>query len=98
MNSKFYWLIQNSWGEEACDHGFVKVEFGQIGVEQIAFAEPYEHKDIKDPQEIKVKFDSLDDLCFMKVSSNSSYDDWNNTLDIGFKIDETNKNFNFNVA
>ena len=28
LDDKYYWLIQNSWGEEACDQGFVKIEFG----------------------------------------------------------------------
>ena len=24
LNNKFYWLIQNSWGENWCDNGFMK--------------------------------------------------------------------------
>ena len=38
MNSKYYWLIQNSWGENAYDKGFVKIEFGLVGVESVALA------------------------------------------------------------
>ena len=26
LNNQFYWLIQNSWGKNACDKGFVKIE------------------------------------------------------------------------
>lgn len=40
-DSKYYWIIQNSWGKEFCDNGFAKIEFGQIGVESVAFSDPY---------------------------------------------------------
>ena len=26
--NKYYWLIQNSWGTDPCDKGFLKIEFG----------------------------------------------------------------------
>jgi hypothetical protein len=45
QNNKFYWLIQNSWGYEFCDDGFIKIEFGQVGIEEFAFSEPYFHKE-----------------------------------------------------
>ena len=40
-NSKYYWIIQNSWGKNFCDNGFAKVEFAEISIENVAFSEPY---------------------------------------------------------
>ena len=94
LNNKFYWLIQNSWGD-ACDHGFVKVEFGQIGVESVAFSEPYSRSEGVIPVEIPVKYDSIDKECNLKVSTTSDYNKWENTLDISFKNDKKGNNFNF---
>ena len=39
-NNKYYWIVQNSWGKYYCDNGFLKIEFGEIGIENVAFAEP----------------------------------------------------------
>ena len=94
LNNKFYWLIQNSWGD-ACDHGFVKVEFGQIGAENVAFSEPYSRSEGVIPVEIPVKYDSIDKECFLKVSTTSDYNKWENTLEIIFKNDKKGNNFNF---
>ena len=88
MNSKYYWLIQNSWGDEVCDNGFIKVEFGQIGVEGVAFSEPYIHKEIISPKNIPIHLESIDEECTMDVSTTASFEDWENTLDIGFKNTE----------
>ena len=41
INSKYYWLIQNSLGSDFCDNGFLKIEFGEIGIENIVFSQPY---------------------------------------------------------
>ena len=31
----YYWIAQNSWGENFCDNGFFKVEFGQVKLVKI---------------------------------------------------------------
>lgn len=98
LNGKYYWLIQNSWGEDACDKGFVKVEFGQIGVESVAFSEPYIPDEEASPQEIPVKFNYIDESCYLNVFSTLSYDNWINTLDINFKNEKTYKDFNFQCS
>ena len=98
MDSKYYWLIQNSWGEYACDKGFVKVEFGQIGVESVAFAEPNIKKDWEKPIGIPIKFESLDGYCNMNISSTDLTEYWINTLDIDFKNTETEKPFNYQCS
>ena len=98
LNSKYYWLVQNSWGEDVCDHGFLKIEFGQIGVEAVAFSEPYIHKEIDNPKNIRVDLESFDEFCDMVVSTTSSLEDWQNTLDLGFKNSRTNKPFNYQCS
>ena len=97
LNGKYYWLVQNSWGEEACDKGFVKIEFGQIGVEQVAFSEPYFHKEGVTPNELPVSLDDIDGECNLKVSTTSSYSLWENTLDLNFKNEKSNW-FNFQCS
>ena len=98
LNSKYYWLIQNSWGDEVCDNGFIKVEFGQIGVEGVAFSEPYIHKEIISPKNIPIHLESIDEECTMDVSTTASFEDWENTLDIGFKNTESKRPFNFQCS
>ena len=98
MNSKYYWLLQNSWGEEACDHGFIKVEFGQIGVEQISFVEPYIERGGVTPLNFPLQFDSFDEECNLKVSSVESYDEWKNTLYLEFRNTETRRKFNYQCS
>ena len=98
LNDKYYWLMQNSWGADACDNGFIKVEFGQIGAEQIAFSEPYIKDEGKTPKEIPVSFSSIDESCFMKVKSTSSYDIWENTLDVNFTHSESQAEFSFQCS
>ena len=95
LNNKFYWLIQNSWGDKACDKGFVKVEFGQIGVEKVAFSEPYINNQGIIPEDIPVSLNSISYGCNIKLSTSSSYNKWKNTLDISFKNDKNSYNFNF---
>jgi len=85
LKNKYYWIVQNSWGEKFCDKGFVKIEFGQIHIEKISFVYPLisEAQELKD---IKVKLDSLNsELCEIKVSAISSLDDWEDTLEITFQ-------------
>ena len=95
LNGKFYWLIQNSWGENACDKGFVKIEFGQINVETVAFAEPYIPNKQETPEEIPVSLKKMDEFCDIDVSSTLSKDKWKNTLDIRFKNSNIEKNFDY---
>ena len=94
LNGKFYWLIQNSWGEDSCDNGFVKIEFGQIEVENIAFSEPYIPTE-ETPIEIPVTFRSIDEMCDLKVYTSLSKDKWKNTLDITFLHSNGLNTFNY---
>jgi len=94
LNNKYYWLIQNSWGD-SCDHGFVKIEFGQIGVERVAFSEPYIRDEDAIPISIPVKINSLNNYCSMKVSTTSAFAKWENTLDIIAKNEKKGNNIHF---
>ena len=98
LKGKFYWLIQNSWGEDACDNGFIKIEFGQINVEKIAFSEPYIHNEESTTEEIPIFFESIDEMCYPKVFSNIDYNKWKNTLDITFEHTKGIKDFHFQCS
>ena len=93
LDGKYYWLIQNSWGD-ICDHGFVKIEFGQVGVEQVAFSEPYIKEEVIDPKEVTVSFDSISDECIIKLKTTSTLEDWENTLELNFTDSVSQKSFN----
>ena len=80
-NSKYYWIIQNSWGEEFCNGGFAKVEFAQIGIEQVGFSEPY-IPDNSTEKEISLKFTPSED-CKLRFSSGST--DIENSFEMKFK-------------
>ena len=69
-NSKYYWIVQNSWGESYCNGGFVKIEFGQINVEKIGFSEPYIAGN-EEKKDISVKLNLKED-CSLKYTSNSN--------------------------
>ena len=80
-NSKYYWIIQNSWGEEFCNGGFAKVEFAQIGIEKVGFSEPY-IPDNSTEKEISLKFTPSED-CKLRFSSGST--DIENSFEMKFK-------------
>ena len=89
QNNKFYWLIQNSWGNEFCDDGFIKVGFGQVGIEKVAFAEPYFHKEnVTEKKYISINFVKQNAMCQIEVKTNSNTSDWVNTLEIRFRNEE----------
>ena len=61
QDSKYYWIIQNSWGEYFCDNGFAKIEFGEINIEKVAFSEPYiENEENIEEKNISIKLNLRD--------------------------------------
>ena len=88
-NDKFYWIIQNSWGEGFCDNGFAKIEFAELGIERVSFSQPY-IEDGLPSKDISITFTKVNDLCqFFFTSSNSenSFEMFfnNNDLNIYFQ-------------
>ena len=85
-NSKYYWIIQNSWGDDFCDNGFAKIEFGQINIENIAFSEPYiEEEEDPEEKEISLKLNLRDDCRFEYIVENG--DDYEDSFEMYFKGD-----------
>ena len=97
MDNKFYWQIQNSWGPNACDKGFIKIEFGQIGIENVAFSEPYLEEEGKEPYEIKLKYKKMEGYCNIEISLEDVTDieKWENSLEINFESEDKKTNFNY---
>ena len=98
LNSKYYWLIQNSLGENASENGFLKIEFCQIRVEGVGFSEPYIHKEIDNSKDIPIELEYFDKFCDKELSTTISLEDWKNTLDLEFKNSRINKPFNFQCS
>ena len=98
--NKYYWLIQNSWGNDSCLDGFVRIEFGKAAVEQVTFSDPYlSEKNGKKRTNVDISFLNFDSQCNLYIQIDDDNLDnnfeWNNTLEIRFKHTVTNKNFNF---
>ena len=94
LNGKYYWLIQNSWGE-GCDNGLVKIEFGQVEVETICFSEPYIKEEVETSKEIDIKINKTEANCDLIISTNSKLDEWKSPLKVIFEDLEGIKNFSY---
>ena len=68
QNNKYYWIAQNSWGEGFCDGGFFKVEFGQINIEVVSFAEAYV-EDNSQGKQITININEVTEECKLKFTS-----------------------------
>ena len=75
-SSKYYWIIQNSWGKDFCDNGFAKIEFGEINIENVGFSEPYiENVEDTNEKEISVTLSLNEDCKFEFTTDDEKYDD-----------------------
>ena len=95
LNNKIYWLVQNSWGSDWCDNGFIKMDIADII--ELSFAEPNLQPDITNPVKIQVNFNNYDENCYLKVDT-PSLDEWNNTLSVNFYSAEASQNLNFLIG
>ena len=86
-DSKYYWIIQNSWGEEFCDGGFAKIEFAQVSVEMVTFAEPYVPNNSTE-KDISIKL-SVGGDCKIKFDTNLNDDE--NSFELNFKSDTSSE-------
>lgn len=81
-DSKFFWIIQNSWGVDFCDKGFLRVEFAQISIERIAFSEPYIPND-KPGKDISLDLQLNEDCKFTFITDLNETEE--NYLEMNFK-------------
>jgi hypothetical protein len=97
LNNKFYWLIQNSFGENWCDHGFMKMEIGQFL--WISFSEPYIPPEQVTPVDIEVFLESVEPFdCYLKVNTTSSLDKWKNSLYVKFTHENGGQDIEFQIG
>ena len=95
LNDKYYWLIQNSWGDAWCKDGFGKIEFGQVGIGDIAFSEPYLEEEEEFPEVINVSYVNMDNSCKLEINTNSNLSNWKSQLNIIFEHSDESKEFEF---
>ena len=95
LGNKIYWLIQNSWGTDWCDNGFLKMEIGQFN--EIAFSEPYIKNEQITPTEIEVNYKSQNIDCNLIVTS-PSLENWNNSVNVKFKHENSLDIFDFVIG
>ena len=89
---KYYWVIQNSWGENWHNNGLLNIEFGQIGIEHITFSEPYIPNEEKN--DVYFSFNKFDEQCYLYINiTNDTYQNMENTLEIEFKNIKYDDNF-----
>jgi hypothetical protein len=91
-SNKYYWIIQNSWGSNFCDGGFAKVEFGEIGIENVAFSEPYIETDSTSEGDISAKMTLQDDCRITYITESNNYE---NTFELNFDNANSKENVNF---
>jgi hypothetical protein len=86
-DSRFYWIIQNSWGTSFCGNGLAKVEFGEIGIEKISFSEPYiNEENTTTSKNINATFNLKQD-CSFEFSTGSE------EIEESFKLDFQNVDY-----
>ena len=102
LKSKYYWILQNSWGDYFCDNGFVKVEFGQIGVERVCFSEPYLPDISNIKSNIFVNLDINENCEIIITNSTSNFsnnlDELKNSIEINFKNNYSNYYYQCGIA
>ena len=97
LDDKFYWLIQNTWGEDSCGNGFLKIEFGQVDIGSVSFAEPLINNE-ESTKLIELSYVSMDDQCNIAIKTNNNLDNWKTQLVILFEHDKENNEFDYICA
>ena len=94
LDDKYYWLVQNSWGETACGDGFLKIEFGDVGIGSVSFVEPLIERE-ESSKVIELSYVERDNRCNMIVNSNSNLDNFKTQLIIIYEHEGEPEDFNF---
>ena len=80
---KYYWILQDSRGTECHNNGFVKIEFGQVGTEQIAFSEPYVPQENPNVTDVYASLWKFDEKCYLYINiTDNTYRNMTNTLEL----------------
>ena len=93
-DDKYYWIVENSYGEDSCNHGYFNIEFGQAGVGSVSFAEPLLERE-ESTKLIEVKYVKQDKMCDIEVESESNLDNWKTQLMIIYEHETENFEFDF---
>ena len=91
---KYYWIVENSLGENFCDHGYFNIEFGQAGVGSVSFAEPLIEKE-ESNKLVEVKFLKQDKMCNIEVDSQSNLENWKTQLIIIYEHEKEKFEFDY---
>lgn len=93
-DDKYYWILQNSWGEEFCDHGLFYMEFGQAGVGSCSFAEPLLERE-ESTKLIEIKYKNQDKTCDLEIQTDSNLENWKSQLIIVYEHETSGFEFDF---
>ena len=91
--SQYYWIAQNSWGKDFCDDGLVKIEFNEIGIENVAFSDPYFETETSESKTITAKMKLEEDCKISYTTDSNNYDD---NFELNFKAQNSDNNFYYN--
>ena len=94
QDNKYYWLAQNSWGDTACQGGFIKIEFGQAGIGSVSWSQPYIGEK-ESGKLININFGKIDLSCNIKVYTENNLDNFKNQLNIIYKHKEKLVEFDY---
>ena len=89
LDIKFYWLLQNTWGDESCGN-----EFGQHDIDSVSFAEPLINNE-ESTKLIELSYVSMDDQCNIEIKTNNNLDNWKTQLVILFENDKENNAYDY---
>ena len=96
VESKYYWIVQNSYGKDFCDNGIIKIEFGQVNIEDdINFFEAKTENEPETKKNINVKFLSINEQdCSINIEiSDNDLINMEDSFEITFHNSLTSKDF-----
>ena len=73
LNGIYYWLVQNSYGKDYCDNGFIKIKFGEIGIENVTFIEPYIASKFDSTKTLYMNPINVEENCSVSISMEDDY-------------------------
>ena len=96
LDGKYYWLIQNSWGDTWCNGGFGKIEFGQVGIGTIGLSEPFIEEEEESTETININYVNQGLDCKLEVNADDfNLSNWTNPLNIIFSHENGLHDFNY---